>query len=107
MNSMKKRAVLVGAFVGTMAFLAAGLVPSLLYGRYLGVMIGASIKGAPLDQGGSAGYLHLVGMAVGIVSVWSLFIVVGAALGGLTTWVTVKAAPGPQEQGHNPLLGPH
>ncbi|MBI4866542.1 MAG: hypothetical protein HY816_06295 [Candidatus Wallbacteria bacterium] len=90
MQEVKEKSVWIGAMVGTVMFLAAGLVPALLYGGYLGVLIGTTLTGAPVEQGGIGGYLVLVGMAIGMVSVWFLFVVAGSAVGALSSWAIAK-----------------
>ncbi|MBI3890671.1 MAG: hypothetical protein HY303_03980 [Candidatus Wallbacteria bacterium] len=90
MKEIKEKSVWVGALVGTVMFLAAGLVPALLYGGYLGVLIGSTLIGGPVEAGGVGGYLVLVGMAVGTVSVWFLFIVAGSAVGAMSSWTYAK-----------------
>ncbi len=90
MQKIKETSVWVGALVGTVMFLAAGLVPALLYGGYLGGLIGTTLTGAPVESGGMGSYLVLVGMAIGMVCVWFLFVVAGSAVGALSSWTFAR-----------------
>jgi hypothetical protein len=79
---------LIGAGVGLAVFLAVGLLPSLLYGGYAGVLLAGGIFGTPIEPTLLARALIVFGMVLGVVAVASLFAVagafVGAAIGALT-----------------------
>jgi hypothetical protein len=84
----KKIPALVGSGVGLALFLAIGLLPSLLYGGYAGVLLAGGIFGTPLQATFLARALIVFGMVLGVTAVGSLFAVagafVGAAIGALT-----------------------
>lgn len=74
-------AVYVGAAVAFLAFLLVGAIPGLLYGGYLGLMMGNALFGG-------AGELSLLtrmmtggGMLLGFFAVMGLFLVGGGVLG--------------------------
>jgi len=80
----------IGAAVGFLAFLVLGAVPGLLYGGYLGLMMGNVLVGgagasllARMTTGG--------GMLLGFFAVGSVFTVAGALLGTLFGGVAVRA----------------
>jgi hypothetical protein len=78
---------IIGAGVGLAVFLAVGLLPSLLYGGYAGVLLAGGIFGTPLEPTFLARALIVFGMVLGVTAVASLFAVggafVGAAIGAL------------------------
>jgi hypothetical protein len=72
---------LVGAAVGLALFLALGLLPSLLYGGYAGVLLAGGLFGTPVQATFAVRALVVFGMVMGVVGVGSLFAVGGAAAG--------------------------
>ncbi len=84
----RKTPTLVGAAVGLALFLALGLLPSLLYGGYAGVMLAGAITGTPVSASFAVRALIVFGMVMGVTGVGALFTVggavVGAAVGVLT-----------------------
>jgi hypothetical protein len=72
---------LVGAAVGLALFLAIGLLPSLLYGGYAGVLLAGGIFGTPVQATLAVRSLVVFGMVMGVVGIGSLFAVGGAAAG--------------------------
>jgi hypothetical protein len=79
---------LVGAGIGLVAFLAVGLLPTLVYGGYAGVILAAGLSGAPVGPALGVKLLIGLGMVLGVLAVAALFTVggavVGAAVGALT-----------------------
>jgi hypothetical protein len=69
---------LVGAAVGLALFLALGLLPSLLYGGYAGVLLAGGLFGTPVQATFAVRGLVIFGMVMGVVGVGS-----GAAVGVL------------------------
>lgn len=71
----------VGAFVGFLAYLTFGAVPSILYGGYMGLTMHHVLFGD------STGFVQKFmvggGMALGVVSVLFFFLVLGAIVGTL------------------------
>ncbi len=94
---------LIGAGVGLALFLAVGLLPSLLYGGYAGVLLAGGIFGTPVGATFLVRALVIFGMVLGVVGVGSLFAVSGAAAGAAVGALThaIPAAPRPQEQPHD------
>jgi hypothetical protein len=84
----RKTPTLVGAAVGLALFLALGLLPSLLYGGYAGVMLASAVAGAPVQATFLSKALIVLGMVMGVTGVGALFTfggaVVGAAIAVLT-----------------------
>jgi hypothetical protein len=72
---------LIGAAIGLALFLALGLLPSLLYGGYAGVLLAGGIFGTPVQATFAVRALVVFGMVMGVVGVGSLFAVGGAAAG--------------------------
>ncbi len=94
---------LIGAGVGLALFLAVGLLPSLLYGGYAGVLLAGGIFGTPVGATFLVRALVIFGTVLGVVGVGSLFAVSGAAAGAAVGALTraLPAAPRPQEQPHD------
>lgn len=88
----RKTTTLVGAGIGLALFLALGLLPSLVYGGYAGVLLAGGIFGTPLKAAIGARILIVLGMALSAIGVGSLFSVAGAALGA-AVGALVGAAP--------------
>jgi hypothetical protein len=89
----KKIPTLVGSGIGLALFLAVGLLPSMLYGGYAGLLLAGGIFGTPVEPTLLPRALIVFGMVMGVVAVGSLFAVVGAAAGaavGALTNVTVR-----------------
>jgi hypothetical protein len=80
-TSNPKLPALVGAGIGLAAFLAVGLLPSLLYGGYAGVLLAGGIFGTPVSASIAVRALIVFGMLLGVTAVGSLFAVAGAAAG--------------------------
>jgi hypothetical protein len=88
-----KTATLIGSGIALATFLAVGLLPSMLYGGYAGVLLAGGIFGMPVQATILARALIVFGMVLGVVGVGSLFAVVGAAAGaavGALTSVTLR-----------------
>lgn len=77
----RKSLGIVGAGVGLAAFLALGLLPSLLYGGYAGVMLASALTGAPVQATFLVRGLVVLGMVVGALGVGALFTIGGAVAG--------------------------
>ena len=86
----RKTPTLIGAGVGLAVFLAVGLLPSLLYGGYAGVLLAGGFVGTPVQPTLFVRALIVFGMTMGVVGVGSLFAVGGAAIGAA---VSVLAGP--------------
>ena len=91
----RKSFTLIGAAVGLALFLALALLPALLYGGYAGVLLAGGIFGTPIKATFLVRALIVFGMALGGVSVGSLFAVAGAAIGAA---VSVMAGAMPEHE---------
>ena len=89
----KKIPTLVGSGIGLALFLAIGLLPSMLYGGYAGLLLAGGIFGTPVEPTMLPRALIVFGMVLGVVAVGSLFAVLGAAAGaavGALTSATIR-----------------
>ena len=89
----KKIPTLVGSGIGLALFLAIGLLPSMLYGGYAGLLLAGGIFGTPVEPTMLPRALIVFGMVLGVVAVGLLFAVVGAAAGaavGALTNATIR-----------------
>ena len=96
----RKTSTLIGAAVGLALFLAVGLLPSLVYGGYAGVLLAGGIFGTPIQATFLVRALVVFGMVLGAVGVGSLFAVSGAAFGaavGALAGVATPAKPAEQK----------
>jgi hypothetical protein len=73
-----KTVAIVGAAAGFALFLAFGLVPSLVYGGYAGLLLAGGIFGNPVPAILAARALVGFGMVLGVVATSSVFTVAGA-----------------------------
>ena len=95
----RKTPTLIGAAVGLALFLAVGLLPSLVYGGYAGVLLAGGIFGTPVQATFLVRALVVFGMVLGAVGVGSLFAVSGAVFGAAVGALAGAAAPAkPVEQ---------
>ena len=95
-KSTSKTFTLVGAGIGLVAFLAFGLLPSILYGGYAGVMLAGGIFGTPVDASFVVRAFIVGGMVIGVAAAGSLFAVLGAVAGAAVAALTRthKVIPG-------------
>lgn len=97
----RKTSTLIGAAVGLAFFLAVGLLPSIVYGGYAGVLLAGGIFGMPVQATFLVRALVVFGMVLGAVGVGSLFTVSGAVFGAAAGTLAGAATPAkPVEQGH-------
>lgn len=90
---MNKTYSIVGLGIALAVFLAVGLLPSMLYGGYAGVLLATGIFGAPLKASLLPNALIVFGMVLGVTSVASLFAVAGAAVGATVGVVLERVSP--------------
>ncbi len=96
----RKTPTLIGAAVGLALFLALGLLPSILYGGYAGVMLAGAVGGTPVSASFASRALIVVGMVVGATGVGALFTAGGAVIGAAVAVLTgVPAAKGEGAKG--------
>lgn len=72
---------ILGAGLGLLVFVFAGLLPSWLYGGYAGVLLATGIFGTPLTGAFLEKALIVFGSVLGVTAVAALFAVAGAAAG--------------------------
>jgi hypothetical protein len=85
-KNTSKTFTLVGGGVGLALFLAVGLLPSILYGGYAGVLLAGGLFGTPVEASLVVRALIVVGMVIGVAAVASLFAALGGAAGaGIAT----------------------
>jgi hypothetical protein len=87
-KNASKTFTLIGAGVGLAAFLALGLLPSILYGGYAGVLLAGGIFGTPVDASFAVRAFIVGGMVIGVAAVASLFATVGAVIGAAIAALT-------------------
>jgi hypothetical protein len=93
---------LIGAGTGLAAFLAVGLLPSVLYGGYAGVLLAGGIFGTPVAASFGVRALIAVGMILGVAAVASLFAVAGATIGAAVAALTRNVASRKEAPEHAP-----
>jgi hypothetical protein len=79
---------LVGAGIGLAIFLAVGLLPSILYGGYAGVLLAGGIFGTPVDASFAVRAFIVGGMVVGVAAAASFSAVLGAVGGAAVAALT-------------------
>jgi hypothetical protein len=72
---------LVGAGIGLVAFLAIGLLPTVLYGGYAGVVLAGALLGTPVSATLAVKSLIALGVVLGVTLGGALFAAAGAAGG--------------------------
>jgi hypothetical protein len=90
-KNTSKTFTLVGAGMGLAIFLAIGLLPSVLYGGYAGVLLAGSIFGMPVEGTFLVRAFIVAGMVLAVVLSGGLFAAVGAAAGSAVQALTRSA----------------
>jgi hypothetical protein len=72
---------ILGAGLGLLIFVFVGLLPSMLYGGYAGVLLATGIFGSPLTGAFLERSIIVFGSVLGVTAVAALFAVAGAAAG--------------------------
>jgi hypothetical protein len=75
------RAAKIGALVGLVLFLCAGLIPASLYGGYMGTMMATTLFGPITTANWVTQIIIAGGVCLGICATLSLFLILGALLG--------------------------
>jgi hypothetical protein len=94
----RKMDTLMGAGFGLALFLGIGLLPSILYGGYAGVLLAGGIFGTPVEPTLLPRALIAFGMVLGVVAVGSLFMVCGAVVGAVVGTLSAVAVRKPARQ---------
>ncbi len=103
-NNVERRAganpiTFIGGMVGLVTFLVVGLLPSLLYGGYAGVILGSAIFGTPIHENIFAQATVLLGVVSGVLAIGGVFVLGGAILAtGAYGLFAVMSAASEQEQ---------
>lgn len=71
---------LYGAMVGLLAFLVAGLLPSLVYGGYAGVVLGGALFGTPVRDSVFAQATVVIGVISSVLVTGGVFVLGGAII---------------------------
>jgi hypothetical protein len=84
-NSVERRTkanpfTFIGGIIGLVTFLVIGLLPSLLYGGYAGVILGSAIFGAPIHENILAQATVVLGVISGVLAIGGVFVLGGAIL---------------------------
>lgn len=89
----RKTHTLIGTAAGLALFLAVGLLPSIVYGGYAGVILAGALAGAPVQATFLARGLVASGMVLGVLGVGGLFALAGAGAGAAVSVLTGTRAP--------------
>lgn len=73
-----------GGVIGLTLFLIIGLLPSIVYGGYAGVVLSSGIFGPTMNPSVATKLLILFGIITGVLSTAGLFTVLGAISGTAT-----------------------
>ncbi len=82
---------LVGAGLGLALFLAIGLLPSILYGGYAGVLLAGGLFGTPVESTFLVRALIVTSGVLAVILSGGLFSAVGAAAGSAVAALTRSA----------------
>jgi len=97
-------AAFVGGVVGLLAFLLIGLLPSVLYGGYAGVILASAIFGSPISASLLAKGTVIAGIVFGLLATAAVFVVGGAVVGtGLANLSMLGTAANEAEEAPAPL----
>jgi hypothetical protein len=86
-----KTVAVAGAVLGFALFLGVGLLPSLMYGGYAGLMLAGGIFGTPVPATLFARGLVAFGMLLGVFATAAVFAVGGAAAGSVIATLVAAA----------------
>ncbi len=93
-----KTVAMAGALAGFALFLVIGLLPSLVYGGYAGLLLAGGIFGTPVPASFAARGLVGFGMVLGVLAAASVFTVAGAALASLIGRLASAGAEAPEHK---------
>ncbi len=83
----------IGAALGFALFLVVGLMPTLVYGGYAGLLLAGGIFGTPVPTTLLPRALVMFGMGLGVTGVAFFFTVGGAVAGTLAGAIAQKVSP--------------
>ena len=84
-NNVERRTIanpftFIGGMIGLVTFLVVGLLPSLLYGGYAGVILASAIFGTPIHENIFAQATVVLGVISGVLAIGGVFVLGGAIL---------------------------
>jgi hypothetical protein len=82
-SKIRKVSGTIGAAAGLVTFLFVGLLPSILYGGWTGLVIAGAFFGHPVNMTVGAKILVGGGVVLGVIAVGALFTVIGSVIGSL------------------------
>lgn len=97
-RSRRKTAAVTGAIAATVLFLGVGLLPSILYGGYAGVLLAGRLFGTPVPASTGVHALVVLGSALGVTSMAGLFAVAGAVAGAAVAVILPAEAGSAREE---------
>jgi len=97
-RSTPQNASFIGGIIGLVTFLVVGLLPSLLYGGYAGLILGTALFGSPVHESIFAQATVVMGVLCGLLAVGGLFVLGGAILASGIWLLAVSAMPEPEPE---------
>lgn len=70
----------LGGVMGLAIFMVVGLLPSLLYGGYAGLILGSAIFGTPIHENVFGQATVVLGVISGVLAIGGIFVLGGAIL---------------------------
>ena len=70
----------IGGVMGLALFIGVGLLPSLLYGGYAGLILGSAIFGTPIHESVFGQATVVLGVISGVLAIGGIFVLGGAIL---------------------------
>jgi hypothetical protein len=70
----------LGGVMGLAIFIGVGLLPSLLYGGYAGLILGSAIFGTPIHESVFGQATVVLGVISGVLAIGGIFVLGGAIL---------------------------
>ena len=97
-----KTVAVAGAVLGFALFLGVGLLPSIMYGGYAGLLLAGGIFGTPVPATILARGLVAFGMLLGVFATAAVFAVAGAAAASVIGTVVAAATREEAEKAATP-----
>jgi hypothetical protein len=96
----------VGAFVGLLAFLAAALLPAMMYGGVAGVRLATGVFGVPSAHPYGVNAFVVTGIVCSVTAIAALFAAMGAVAGASVGALSSLSAEGKGEAPHRAATTP-
>ena len=97
-RSTPQHASFIGGIVGLATFLVLGLLPSLLYGGYAGIILGTALFGSPVHESIFAQVTVVLGVLCGVLAIGGLFVLGGAILASGIWFIALSMMPEPEQE---------